>query len=372
MKSFETLCALSRTPTEGYAGRPLAPRLIRLRDAPYFFGMHKNRFNREVRPFLTEIEIGSQGRVFDRLEMEAAAEDYKTRNGRPAAQRRRPWDNRRHQDSSNEVGSGTSTSSFEEDEFAKALERVTGAKPKSSSPNGSTRSAKQASTGSAPVRQSVLALREQRENWMRSRALALSLPLLLQLAASAASALDSPAGEVRPPDTNIDCSMLNGRGSGPRVELRYFYSMAGGVSGNTRWVLYPCQTSVVFAFSDAVEDARSSACMSLRQFQCFETGPRSPASTLFLVIPNTYRGGDANWTVDEVAFVATPLGSVHGTDGVVRIIAKRLGDSRHPAYQSFLYSYSAGVLFAAVGKSVGHFDEMFVLTDDRGLFAHSD
>jgi len=44
------------------------PRLIRLRDAPYFFGMDKNRFNREVRPFLTEIRVGKQARAFDRLE----------------------------------------------------------------------------------------------------------------------------------------------------------------------------------------------------------------------------------------------------------------------------------------------------------------
>jgi hypothetical protein len=40
---------------------------------------------REVRPFLTEILVGRQGHAFDRLEMEAAAEDYKARNGRPAA-----------------------------------------------------------------------------------------------------------------------------------------------------------------------------------------------------------------------------------------------------------------------------------------------
>jgi hypothetical protein len=79
-------------PVTGYAGRALLPRLIRLRDAPYFFGMDKNRFNREVRPLLTEIQVGKQGRAFDRLEMEAAAEDYKSRNGRPAAERKKPWD----------------------------------------------------------------------------------------------------------------------------------------------------------------------------------------------------------------------------------------------------------------------------------------
>jgi hypothetical protein len=46
----------------------VVPRFIRLRDAPRFFGMDKNRFNREVRPHLTEIRIGRQGRAFDRLE----------------------------------------------------------------------------------------------------------------------------------------------------------------------------------------------------------------------------------------------------------------------------------------------------------------
>ena len=95
MNPSEQSESLHERSTPGYSGRSLLPRLIRLRDAPYFFGMDKNRFNREVRPFLTEIQIGTQGRAFDRLEMEAAAEDYKTRNGRPAAQRSKSWDNRR-------------------------------------------------------------------------------------------------------------------------------------------------------------------------------------------------------------------------------------------------------------------------------------
>ena len=43
------------------------PRFIRLRDAPRYFGMDKNRFNRDLRPRLTEIRIGKQGRAFDRL-----------------------------------------------------------------------------------------------------------------------------------------------------------------------------------------------------------------------------------------------------------------------------------------------------------------
>jgi hypothetical protein len=59
------------------------PRLIRLRDAGRYLGMDPNRFNAEVRPFLTEIPIGIQGIAFDRLEMDAWVDDYRSRNGRP-------------------------------------------------------------------------------------------------------------------------------------------------------------------------------------------------------------------------------------------------------------------------------------------------
>lgn len=50
---------------------PITPRLIRLRDAPAYLGMDRNRFNAEVRPCLTEIPIGKQGIAFDRLELDA-------------------------------------------------------------------------------------------------------------------------------------------------------------------------------------------------------------------------------------------------------------------------------------------------------------
>ncbi len=42
-------------------------RIIRLRDAPKYCGMDRNRFNAEVRSHLTEIPIGKQGVGFDRL-----------------------------------------------------------------------------------------------------------------------------------------------------------------------------------------------------------------------------------------------------------------------------------------------------------------
>jgi hypothetical protein len=69
----------------------LLPRLVRLRDAPTYLGMDRNRFNREVRSHLTNIPIGQQGIAFDRLELDAWVEDYISCNGRPAARRRKPW-----------------------------------------------------------------------------------------------------------------------------------------------------------------------------------------------------------------------------------------------------------------------------------------
>jgi hypothetical protein len=118
------------------AGAPSSERLlsrfVRFRDAPAFFGMNKNLFNREVRPHLTEIRIGRQGRAFDRLEMEASAEEYRSRNGRPAAARSKPWDKTEGecQDSSDVVECGTSTRLSTERAFAKALEHATSRKRK--------------------------------------------------------------------------------------------------------------------------------------------------------------------------------------------------------------------------------------------------
>ncbi len=61
----------------------LQPRLVRFRDAPDYLGMDRNRFNDEVRPYLTTIPIGRQGIAFDRLELDAWVDDHKSRNGRP-------------------------------------------------------------------------------------------------------------------------------------------------------------------------------------------------------------------------------------------------------------------------------------------------
>ena len=43
--------------------------------------MDRNRFNAEVRPYLVEIQVGKQGIAFDRLDLDAWVDHYKSRNG---------------------------------------------------------------------------------------------------------------------------------------------------------------------------------------------------------------------------------------------------------------------------------------------------
>jgi hypothetical protein len=131
----DSFAARSLSEQMSFFPRPpgLLPRFIRLRDAPSYLGMDKNRFNRDVRPRLAEIPIGTQGIAFDRLDLDSWADDYKSRNGHPAAQpeREKLWEAKERRVSPDEVGSGTSISSSEEHAFAKALEQATSGKPKS-------------------------------------------------------------------------------------------------------------------------------------------------------------------------------------------------------------------------------------------------
>jgi hypothetical protein len=109
----------------------ITPRLIRLRDAPFYLGMDRNRFNTEVRPYLVEIQVGKQGVAFDRLDLDAWVDHYKSCNGRPGSSKGESlWDAKDYQVSTNVTGSGTSTSRFRDSEFVKVLERVTSKKQK--------------------------------------------------------------------------------------------------------------------------------------------------------------------------------------------------------------------------------------------------
>jgi hypothetical protein len=110
----------------------ILPRLIRLRDAPHYLGMDRNRFDAEVRPNLIEIPVGVQGIGFDRIDLDRWFEDYKERNGRPGKRKGvdKAWDARKSPVSSIAKARGTSTRLSEEDAFAKAVERATLKKPK--------------------------------------------------------------------------------------------------------------------------------------------------------------------------------------------------------------------------------------------------
>ena len=97
------------------------PRILRFRDAPRYLGMDRNRFNWEVRPYLTEFPIGKQGIGFDRLELDAWVDDYKSRNGRPARKGDKTWDANTSPASSCGPNTRISTSACSGGEFARAL-----------------------------------------------------------------------------------------------------------------------------------------------------------------------------------------------------------------------------------------------------------
>jgi len=108
----------------------ILPRFIRLKHAPQYLGMDKNRFNREVRPHLTEILIGSQGIAFDRLDLDAFADNYKRCNGRPGKKKggNEPWREEKHAGSLRRATFGTLTKSSEVVAFEKALAQATSRK----------------------------------------------------------------------------------------------------------------------------------------------------------------------------------------------------------------------------------------------------
>ncbi len=107
----------------------IAPRFLRVRDAHGYCGMSREIFNNEIRPYLVEIQIGTQGVAFDRLDLDDVLDDCKSRNGRPAKKGGRIWVGKEHQVSSKETGFGTSTRSYTDADFAKVLELATSKKP---------------------------------------------------------------------------------------------------------------------------------------------------------------------------------------------------------------------------------------------------
>lgn len=69
----------------------------RKREVHKYLGMDRNRFDKEVRPYLTEIRIGIQGIAFYKVELDRWAAQYYLRNGRPP-RKEGLWHSEDHQD----------------------------------------------------------------------------------------------------------------------------------------------------------------------------------------------------------------------------------------------------------------------------------
>ena len=103
-------------------GHSIQPRFIRMRDAPNYLGMSKDEFVKTVRPLIKEFSIGQRGIAFDRLDLDAWADEYKRRNGRPKLNGGSRWDvQERGVSSSKMMGQGPLTKSTKESESMHAL-----------------------------------------------------------------------------------------------------------------------------------------------------------------------------------------------------------------------------------------------------------
>ncbi len=113
----------------------IPPKVIRLKDAPRYLGMNKNRFNKDIKPIMPIVRIGARGIGFDRLDLDQWVEDTKQRNECPVLPRRTVWDKKakKCQAWSNGAKSGTLTKWSTDSAFAKALERLNSQKQKGTS-----------------------------------------------------------------------------------------------------------------------------------------------------------------------------------------------------------------------------------------------
>jgi hypothetical protein len=114
----------------------LLPRVIRASDAFAYLGMDRNRFQKEVKPYVIAVSIGTQGVGYDRLDLDEWWEQYKRRNGRPGAHYKEgdgQWEEETVGSvggQMNRVASGTSKRSSTERQFMKAVEQATKQKQK--------------------------------------------------------------------------------------------------------------------------------------------------------------------------------------------------------------------------------------------------
>ena len=117
---------------------PILPRVIRAKHAPAYLGMCRDVFRREVKPFVTQVPIGSQGIGYDRLELDAWWEHYKESNGWPAKRnmggslcQNGNIDDQAFTGAKN-ANSGLSTKGGEANAYTASLTRIAQMKPKQS------------------------------------------------------------------------------------------------------------------------------------------------------------------------------------------------------------------------------------------------
>ena len=113
----------------------LIPRVLRAKDAHAYLGMDRNKFNKIVKPYLVSVKFGPHSVAYDRLDLDAWWEQYKSCYGRPSAEisikGNQLWQKKEvSQVYSLEKVSGTSIKLSTVSEFAKALERVTSKRQK--------------------------------------------------------------------------------------------------------------------------------------------------------------------------------------------------------------------------------------------------
>lgn len=130
------------------SGVTILPRLLRVKDAPRYCGMHREIFNRDIRPSLMEIPIGVQGKAFDRLEIDRVLDEYMQRNGRrPVSEGETTWDGSQVKASGFVGKRGISRSKSTASSFAKVLEQARSMKQKKSSQSGCVKSGKRSASG---------------------------------------------------------------------------------------------------------------------------------------------------------------------------------------------------------------------------------
>ena len=131
LESHVTHANSVETPKQKIKIHPLQPHLVRsikASQAHQYLGMNRHRFDQLVRPCLVKISLGKKGAVYDRLDLDAWFEQYKSCNGRPAGEPtmrgKKPWDENERPVSISVRGSGILKNKYKGNAFAKAQDRI--------------------------------------------------------------------------------------------------------------------------------------------------------------------------------------------------------------------------------------------------------